>query len=52
MKVRDKLVTEVGLVVDAVAGKMVETLKHILPQHDQEVRHHDILRGPGGLGYR
>jgi hypothetical protein len=36
--------------VDAVSGKMSETLQRVLPQDNGQVRRHDILRRPSGSG--
>jgi hypothetical protein len=47
LKVGDKLVIEVILVVDAVVGEMIEPLECILPKHDWEIRRHDVFSGPG-----
>jgi hypothetical protein len=46
-----RTVIEVGLVVDVVAREMVKALDRVLPHHDRDVCHHDILCFPDGLRF-
>lgn len=48
MKIQDKLVAEIGLVVYAMAGKVSKPLQRVQPKNDGQVRCHDVLCCPGG----
>jgi hypothetical protein len=50
LKIRDKPVAKVGLVVDAMAWKMSEPSQRVLPRDNGQVRHHDVFCRSGGLG--
>lgn len=51
MIVGDEVIIEVNTVVDALVREMMEPLERILPVHDWEVRHHDVLRHPSASSY-
>jgi hypothetical protein len=48
LEIRDNPVAEVGLIVDAMARKVLEPLQCILPEDDGQVHYHDVLCCPDG----
>jgi hypothetical protein len=50
LEVHNKPIEEVVPVVDAVVKEMSEPLKHVLTEHNWQVRCDDILRCPSNLG--